>query len=99
MGTADDFTEGLKTIWAAVHPDVTMSPESNGEETSRTHLYPFKGGSVLTRRISSTKEICFIISERPRETSVRQTETTLKELKHKNRNKTNRTDKQKWGVN
>lgn len=52
----NDFNEGLKTVWAAVHPDVTMSPESNGEETIRTHLYPFKGGSPLTRRISPAKK-------------------------------------------
>lgn len=40
-----DFQEGLRTVWAAVHPDLT-SP-GNGP-----HLFPLKGGSPLTRRLS-----------------------------------------------
>jgi len=48
-----DFDEGLKTVWGAVHPDIT-SPGK--EEDARTHLYPFKGGSPLTRRLSPQKK-------------------------------------------
>ena len=45
-----DFHEGLSTIWAAVQPDLT-SP-GNG-----SHLFPLKGGSSLTRRLSPKAKI------------------------------------------
>lgn len=43
-----DFNEGLKTVWGAVHPDITST---GNEDVVPTHLYPFKG-SPLTRRLS-----------------------------------------------
>ena len=51
-----DFDEGLKIVRDAVHPDVT-SPVK--EDAVRTHLYPFKGGSPLTRRLSPNKATRF----------------------------------------
>ena len=50
-----DFDEGLKTVWGAVHPDIT-SPKGN-EDAAHTHLYPFKGGSPITRRLSPNKRL------------------------------------------
>jgi hypothetical protein len=44
-----DFDEGLKSVWGAVHPDITSTGK---EDDAHTHLYPFKGGSPLTRRLS-----------------------------------------------
>lgn len=52
LGTSD-FDEGLKTVWGAVHPDITST---GNDDSARTHLYPFKGGSPLTRRLSPKKK-------------------------------------------
>lgn len=48
-----DFDEGLKSVWGAVHPDITSTGK---EEDAHTHLYRFKGGSPLTRRFSPQKK-------------------------------------------
>lgn len=51
---SSDFDEGLKTVWGVVHPDITSTGKES--EVARTHLYPFKGGSPLTRRLSPKKK-------------------------------------------
>lgn len=53
MGMNSDFDEGLRVVWGSVHPDITSTAGNEGEN-SRTHLYPFKGGSP--RRMSPKKK-------------------------------------------
>lgn len=48
-----DFDEGLKTVWSAVNADITST---GNEDAAPTHLYPFKGGSPLTRRLAPKKK-------------------------------------------
>jgi hypothetical protein len=50
-----DFNEGLKAVWGIVHPDITSLPGKE-DDAAHTHLYPFRGGSPLTRRISPGKK-------------------------------------------